>query len=343
MTTEPQIEMPKSTSWKRWLYATIGVFLILNVFARIKKVPLKDGMPLGAGAYGLCVAGYENAPDKKDVIFLCNSVHAGYGIVEQIQKRFTDADLPVQFANFSHGGASVADYITHYRHVKQFEPDLLVMAFNPSSLGQDWPYFRNDSHKNILNPKYISLLKHKPFRALFTKEMYVASFWYSYFPICRWVEVLGISVRRKLGIWTRDSKLTAMRIWNFFAIKPSLAFDMLSRRGAGKKTNEVVPDTDNDRADDEYGNAKELMQVLIDELKKDKQKALFLIQPNSMTPGPTMKGLGEQVSGVDHFYFTDDGGYWAKEKYYDDVHPNKEGADEDTYRQFLLINKILND
>jgi|GEM_PF-3419084 len=328
--------------WKKWVYLSLAAFVVLNIYAGVKRIPLEGGNPLGAGAYGLAVADYIPAAGKKDVIFLGNSVHAGYQIVQLIQKRFDEANLPVQFGNFSHGGASVADYITHYRHVKQFEPDLLVLAFNPSSMGQDWPYFRNDSHKNILHPRYISLLKEKAVRDLISKEMYVESSFYSYVPICRWVEVAGLSIKRHLGIWTRDSKLTKMRIWNFFAIKPSLAFDMLTRRGKGKKTNEVIPDM-GERKDKEYVNAKELLEVLIRDLKKDKQKTLFLIQPNSMPAGPTMKAMGDIVRGTDHFFFVDDSKFWDKTKYYDDVHPNAKGAEEDTYRQFKLINRLLND
>lgn len=342
MTNNQQIEFAEATSWKKWLYITLGAFILLNIYAGCKRIPLEGGNPLGAGAYGLVVADYIPTEGKKDVIFLGNSVHAGYQIVQLVQKRFDEAELPVQFGNFSHGGASIADYLTHYRHVKQFKPDLLVLAFNPSSMGQDWPYFRNDSHKAILHPRYISLLKEKAVRKLISKEMYVESFFYTYLPICRWIEVAGLNFRRKLGIWTRDSKLTDMRIWNFFAIKPSLAFDILSRRGAGKKTNEVVPDTDESKHQ-EYTNALDILEVLIRDLKKDKQKTLFLIQPNSMPAGPTIESIGELVKGTDHFYFADDSAYWQKEKYYDNVHPNAKGADEDTYRQFILINRILND
>lgn len=326
-------------SWLKWPLLFSLFFIILNIYAGYKKIELHDGWPLGYGAYGLVLADYPVDEENKHVIFLGNSVHAGYQIVEGIQKRFTKAKLPVKFGNFSHGGASVADYITHYRHVRQFKPDLLVLAFNPSSLGQDWPYFRNDSHKALLHPKYISLLREKAFRELYSREMFVESFWYSYFPIFRWVEVFGLKQKRKIGIFIRDYNLSSLRLMNFFAIRPSLAFATKLRRDAGKKTNEVVPEL----GDNEYTNAEDLINVLIREIEKDQQKVLFLIQPNSMPKGPAIQKIGELVKNKPGFYFADHSMFWEKTKYGDDVHPNAKGADEDTFRQFELINKILND
>lgn len=326
-------------SWFKWPSLFILGFLLLNIYAGYEKIDLHDGQPLGYGAYGLLVANYPENLEGKNVLFLGNSVHAGYKIVEGIQKRFTRAKLPVKFGNFSHGGASIADYIAHYRHVRQFKPDLLVVALNPSSLGQDWPYFRNDSHKALLHPNYISLLKEKSFRKLYSRDMYVESFWYSYFPIFRWVEVFGIKHKRNIGIFLRDSKLSSLRLMSFFAIRPSLAFDTKMRRDKGKKTNEVVPTL----AENEYKNAEDLVNILIREIERDQQKTLFLIQPNSMPKGPVIQKIGELIKDKPNFYFEDHSMHWNKSKYSDDVHPNIKGADEDTFRQFELINKILND
>lgn len=325
------------SGWRKYPLIFLVFFIVLNVAVSFKKLHLHDAWPLGYGAYGLVLANYENHPEEEDVIFLGNSVHAGYQIVELIQKRFDDANLPVQFANFSHGGASVADYITHYRHIRQFNPDLLVIAFNPSSLGQAWPYFRNDSYKAILHPNYISLLKEKSIRKLFNKGMYAESFWYSYFPIFRWVQVASIQATRSLGIYFRDAKVTKLRIWSFFQIRASLAFDMLMRREEGKKANEVVPLLN----ENEYENAEELLEVLIAELAADNQKTLWLIQPNSMPAGPVINNIQNMLENVPNFYFVDDSKFWDKTKYNDDVHPNKLGADEDTLRQFHLIKKLL--
>ena len=326
-------------STRIFLIVICGAFLLLNIFTGFNKIEVNGNKFSRYGSYGILNTEFiSKEGELPKVFFLGNSVYYSTAVLKELGKIEKKGNTKFQIGNFGMPGASIYDYLFTYRHIAQFQPDLLVVQLNPVTFGYTWPKFRNDGNKGIFQLNQISHFRKSFIRELFDKDLLAESFFVSYFPLFRNTKLFSWELNSFLKKKTKQ--FTKLKLWSFFPNKLNLngewvrGQDLKDVREKEQKDVEFVHST-------EYKSAEIAFHYLLEELKADSQEVIFIIQPSSYIPLPIMEKLNRKIQPYSNASIIDHSLFYTKALYVDDIHPNAKGAKKDAMRHYQLIKKAL--
>lgn len=331
------------------LIAIACFFLLVNIKSALVSKPIYATKNGGHGSYGVTATQFvpNNSNDPK-VFFMGNSVYYGTDIIPELYNIQATESTTFQIGNFGFTGASIYDYIQNYNHIKQFDPNLIVVQFNPTSFGYAGPFYRNDGYKNVLNFDNLRLYKEAFIRQTVSKDDLAEMTAFSILPIVSRSKIYRTYCNQCLKSLSR--KFTSLRLWTFFPNKLNAVGEWANnkRKVATIKSKDK---TDQDQVFDpssgpknerEYLAAEEALMYFITQLTADNQRAIFILQPSGFPKLPIMDKMESLLADHDLIQFVDNHDYFVKKLYTDKIHPNIDGAKLAAQRHFQLINSQFN-
>lgn len=313
-------------------------FTLVNVFLYCNTIKVNGDTHALYGSYGVLKTEFQTVNEKlPKVFFIGNSVYYGTSLLPELNLLQASQSFQFEIGNFGFTGASIYDYQFTYNHVKQFKPDLLVVQLAPISFGSGGPHFRNDSRKGLFKSSQIEMTKKEYIRTLFDKDDISEALCYSFLPVVMESKLLSSDMNNKLRLYFR--KYTSLKLWSFFPNKLNIAGEWATNRNKKFKTRDVPERIKLEES--QYETAKEAFINFKEQLIRDNQKTLFLIQPNDYYRLPIMDEIKDLVKGNDLFTFDDHRKFYNKMHYSDKIHPNKKGAIIAARKHYFFIKSIL--
>lgn len=331
-------------SAKSLLFAIAIFFLMANIRSCYTSLPISGNSNAGFGSYGIISTKLERQDvSKPSVLFMGNSVYYGTEVIPKINELMLNDSPLFETGNFGFTGASVFDYIFNYEHLKQYNPDLVVVQFNPTSFGYAGPYYRNDGNNSLFKIGRISLLKEKFIRRTFSKDDLTKALCHSFMPVFASIKIEKSKFRNQIKTLTKS--ITNLRLWTFFPNR----INAVGEWAATNKPNQIKSDetdelfiaSSGERNKREYKSAREAFLFFVNQLKRDNQKALFIIQPSGFDRLPLMEEMASLIEEESLISFVDYHHFFDKKIYIDKIHPNSDGADLAAKRHYKLIKTIL--
>lgn len=326
-------------SAKELLIYLMLTFILLNVYLSFDKIKVNGNTHALYGSYGVLNTEFHSVEDSlPKVFFLGNSVYYGTSLLPELNELQEQQSFNFQIGNFGFTGASLFDYLFTYNHVKQYQPDLLVVQLNPTSFGYGGPHFRNDGKKGIFKSNQIQLLNEKMIRRLYDKDDLAEALCYSFFPLVQQSKILACDFN--LFLKKKIRKYTTQRLWTFFPNKLNIVGEWTSNN----KSNKSKPEEDisaNFPEDSQYSTSKEAFLYFRDQLIADNQRTLFILQPSDFYNLSLMEEVEELISDNKLFTFDDQRRFFLKQHYVDKIHPNKKGAKVAARKHYKIIKSIL--
>ena len=314
------------------------LFVIVNIFVFKDTTEIFGMKQSRYGSCGILKTDFKSVSNDPKVFFVGNSVYYSTPVLKELDQLNKKGNVHFQIGNFGYPGSSIYDYLFTYRHVRQFNPDILVVQLNPVTFGYTWPKFRNDSYRGIFQPHQASLLKESFVRDLFDKDLVAESLLASYFPFFRDVRLISWEAINFLKAQTKE--YTAINIWSFFPARLNLAGEW----GHGKDLRSV---REKERQDEQfirstqYESAEEALRFLLTELEANNQKAIFINQATSFINVPIIDKLNAIFSDYPSIILADHSDFFSKKYYSDDIHPNVQGAKKEAKRHYDLIQQVI--
>jgi len=265
--------------------------------------------------------------NKTRVILIGNSVLRSSNIVKHLMAFEADDSINFEIGNFSGTGGSIADYIIAYNYIKQFDPDVVVFHILPMTFGVIKPLYRQVSKKLIAKP-YMRELWRSPILETFSKDELADSLLYSYFPFIRRLPIIRHNLKAFVNQYAKKWFLIPVMNWFPYSLSPGEDWLILKR--------------DKTDISDMFPESENLLRFLADQLKKDRQPAIFIFQETQPpTPGFLNKALFllKEYSNISVYDFR---GYYKKEIFVDQDHPSKEGAAIVAKRIYAVIRQHIN-
>jgi len=325
-------------------------FLLINIRSAFVNKSVYGAKNAGYGSYGVTSTKFmPNESSDPKVFFMGNSVYYGTDVIPQISNLQATRPTSFQIGNFGFTGASIYDYIHNYEHLKKFSPDLIIVQFNPTSFGYAGPYYRNDGYKNSFSLSRIGLYSEEFIRKTVSKDDLAEIASFSYVPLVRTSKLDRTWCNLKLKSFSR--KISSLRLWTFFPNKLNAVGEWATNR---KKANTIVFEDDQDdnasafdpssgpTNKQEYKTIETALKYFISQLNRDKQKAIFIIQPSGFPKLPIMDKMESLLAKEDGIHFVDNHDYFVDRLYIDKIHPNLEGAKLAAERHYKLIENQLN-
>jgi len=318
-------------------------FLLINVRSAFVSKPVFRDFNAGHGSYGVTASHF--VPDESSnpkVFFMGNSVYYGTELIPELAKLNANSGPTYQIGNFGFTGAAIYDYIHNYRHLRKFDPDLIVAQFNPTSLGYAGPYYRNDGYKLSLRPSNLHLYSEDFIRATVTKEDVAEMLCYSVSPLAKVSKLDRSWMNQKLKTMSR--KFTKLQLWTFFPNKLNAVGEWATNRkqlkslNKGNEQEQSVFDPGSGPINkQEYKTAEEALLYFVEQLKADNRKAIFVLQPSDFSKLPLMQKMESILAAEPLISFADHHDFYDAKIYIDKIHPNLEGAKLAARRHQRLI------
>ncbi len=314
---------------KKILFISIVVAVALvSMFFSRKKTEIIGDARIPYGSYGL---GFTTMPKEKKaprVIFLGNSVLQSTQTIPLLNKFKHHSKFDFEIGNFAITGATIADYIVTYNYVKKFKPDLLVIHLHPITFGCTPPLYRNESMHLLFLPEMRAIWNSFVF-STYTKDELVESLVYSYFPLYRRLPMAKQVIKEKVNNLLEKSN--AIPLMDFFPYTLNLGKEWIKLNPAGSRFHAF-----------EFPKVRELLKSFVDQLEKDNQKAIFIMQESKDQTTPICHEIHKFVNNDKLFRYYNFRGHFKQEDFKDSIHPNKTtGSTKVAARLLMAIGKFL--
>ena len=321
---------------KHLLLAILSFFIAANIAYYKYVIPIYGSLNAGYGSYG--APNVEFTPEKdsemKKVFFLGNSAYYGTEVIPELNELIEAKSFQFQTANFGFTGASIFDYIYTYTHIKQYNPDLLVVQFFTGTFVNHGPKYRNDSFKSMFKSSGISLLKNDFIRRSFKKEDLTYAISCQLFPLAFNARLLRKNCNNYIKDYCKENDLLPYNL--FFPNRINGVGEWAQNQ---KKQKEERIDNNSDETEPDALLA---LKLFMEMLEKDSQEALFIIQPNDFDDSEVLDSLEFLVKKIELIHFRDNRQHFFKAGYKDKIHANNKGAKEAADRTYGYIKELLN-
>lgn len=275
--------------------------------------------------HGSTMALHSVVPLKKHgprVVMLGNSVFQYTKVVDEVRKRRRVGDGEVEFevVNFGYVGASIADYLFAYQHLRTFEPDLLVVHLTPHTFDHHEPLVRTDLKHALLLPEFIWLMDVPEIRKAYTRDELVESLVHSYLPVYRFVPLMKEALQRRIN------EAAGARIMAYYPWRLNIADEwrITHRRRDSERARRF-----RERSFKQYDESSAISALLMDQLQADATPTLFVVQERNLqwfARLPIEAEIAGRCAGEPWCSFVDFQRFYREAEFSDPIHPNPAGA-----------------
>lgn len=231
-----------------------------------------------------------------------------------------------EIGNFSITSATIADDIITYNYIKRFHPDLVIVQLHPFTFGWAYPLYHHTSRKMIFQPGMRALWRRDILDTLTPKD-WAEGILYSYLPFYQALPVWRAAVHR----WVRDRlPAKAAPLMDFFT-DPLAGPDNWRLTKVEKKVGQAL----------QFAEAPRLLTFFIDQLERDRQPTVFILQATSNESLPIIGELPAFFEGKTYCRIYDFRKFYNESQYIDSVHPDDTGALQAARRLYQVIDRHL--
>lgn len=321
--------IPKKKRKIKW-WVLCFFFVGLNIFGFQNKILVLNQHQIFTDSCLFLACEMPPKTKEKRVVLMGNSVLQSSSICKEMLRLNTQKKQLFEMGNFAQTGASIADYIFMYQHIKQFKPDLLVVHLCPTTFGHNWPLFRTDIKKAIIQSEYRKFLDVPSIKKEYQRDDFVESLIYTYLPFYRYIPFIRASFKNKMNALCLE--ITDVPLMNFFHYNTNVLEEWL--------VSNPLKIADADTAT-QYEVSEELFIYFLKFLREEKQKTVFVMQENNFTQTPICNSIQNYFSGDPLFSYYDLRSFYHSENYFDGIHPNQEGAILAAERLFTIVEAHL--
>ncbi len=272
---------------------------------------------------------FTSMPPKQSprVIFMGNCIFQTTKEIPYLNLLKKQHGLNFETGNFAKQGSTIGDLLATYHYVKQFQPDLLVIHLDPYAFGYHDPFYKHSLRKLIFTEQMRGLWHPVVLKTYSLNEL-ADSLLYSQFPVYRQLSSYRYhtneNIKKFLG------QYTSLPIMDFFpyGLIPNLKFVNVSDPLVSMY---------------EFPMAKPVMEVFVNQLEADKQKAVFILQESADSNLLVIFQLPDLFKGKQYVHFYNFQEYWNRRDFIDNVHPvEPRGAYQVATRLLQVVQKHLN-
>jgi len=272
---------------------------------------------------------FTKMPPKKDVprvILMGNSVWETTKVASCLLQFEKKSLRRFEIGNFSLSGTSWGDYLFVYNYIRKFHPDLIVVHVYPMTFAVEKPLFRHKAHYLIFTPE-MKELRHPQILKAYSNDELLESLMYSYFPVYRSFLVGKHHLHLRVGELVEEwSGIPVMNILPDVILKKLPPLD----------------EVESDMASAELEQSWQWLVFLIEQMERDQQKAVFILQETALEPLHIYERLDGLFADKKYVTLQDVRRFYKKDEFRDKVHPNdKEGSLKAAFRLMKIINEHL--
>lgn len=162
--------------------AALVAFLGLSFCMNLYFFDVFEGKYLPHGSYLMIHSRMPPKIKERRVLLMGNSVFQFSPVVREMRllRNKEKGNTFYEIGNFGYVGSSIMDHLFTYLHIRQFEPDMLLIHLSPGTF--DSILLRTDLKNAIFLPTFNNLLNFKQIRNEYTRDEAAENLLYSYFP-----------------------------------------------------------------------------------------------------------------------------------------------------------------
>lgn len=275
----------------------------------------------------------EEKISKNRVVLLGNSV-MHYSQVSKrllgLRNKSLNPQSPEFFevGNFGIVGSAIGDLLYSYLHIREYQPDMVVIQVISSSFTKGQGLFRTDLRRAHWMPSNLTHALSAPVRSVVPKEDWVDSIFYSLFPLYRFFPISRLYVKHHFA------NLTGLKIFEYFPWTANLEDEwQLNKRFGDKKGTQ--------EKEWFHPSSMAVLSKLLDLAKSDGVQVYLIVTPHRVRQDFILSELEKTLKSHPEVRWDNFSTQYASEEFTDNIHPNAQGSQKIAESIFKNIQTAL--